>query len=227
MNKRISALFTLILLISINLSGCKPKTSIVFPEECSAPCWREIVSGKTSKMDALSTIKSFPDIDMNDFHVRENSDTVFSNIIVFKLKGGEIVRIYLINDIVVLINLEPLNGTVTVQDCVQKFGTPEFIALSTIFGSGIPIGATSAEHILFYGINIQKGILLGGDTYKWFSSQANITPKTGVFVVDFFDPQTFDVLLENDVLVNSIKGYSRAELVSWKGYGNVTKLYHP
>jgi hypothetical protein len=227
MNKWHNCRLIFLLSIAIIFSGCVKKASIIFSEECSAPCWRQITPGKTSKIDALSIIIRFPDIDTNDLHIDENTDTVFSNTIVFKLTNEEIVRIYLIKDIVVLIKLEPLSGTLTFEKCIRTFGTPEYAAVSVLMGAGIPFGATSAQHTLLYGIYIQQGIVIGGDTYKWFSTQSNIAPKTEVLIVDFFDPGAFDILLENFVLVDSTKIFSREELAPWNGYGNVSKLYTP
>jgi len=215
-----------ILLLVGLLTACRSTQSPVFSDQCAAPCWRQIEPGKTDSSGALSTIKSFSDIDLRRISI-SGPWNIFSGFIHFELTSGETIRIYMIDGFVVLIDFYNPKG-ITFGDCVDEFGFPEYVAQSSTLGPGLPIlPASDAEHIWLNALSPSKGIVYSYDMYNvWFGSNFNLAQNTIISSIRFFDPKQYEKLLENGFLIsNDTGGLSPGNLYQWNGYGNINELY--
>jgi hypothetical protein len=145
----------------------------------------------------------------------------------FILSNGVGVTIYPVDKVVVLIIFDNPNGITSFGNCIQEFDAPEFVVQSSVMGFGIPVGATSAKHTWFYALNTKNGIAYGYDTYSYFGKNTEITPKTQVTVVEFYDTGSYETLLTEGLLVNkeSSAEFSEKNLHPWAGYGDIDQLY--
>lgn len=216
----------LILLITIITSSCSTKNPIVLSNQCKAPCWRQIEPGKTTAEEALKLIQSFPDLNNKSVSLSD-SWNIFSGFVGFKLKTGEVIRVYSIDNNVVSITFESSTGLLTVGDLISEFGEPTYIYPENILGSGpLIIPASDSLHLWINLIYPKKGISVSYDSNdSYLFPDKSITKETKIKYLEYFDVNQYDQLFKleygSDYEDKSIKEL----LYPWKGYGNVEELY--
>ncbi len=227
MRKRFDLVNILIfLLFLIIFSRCQPKTPIIFSEQCSAPCWRNLEPGKTNSAEALKAIKGYSDIKLDNISI-SGPWNIFSNFIDFNLVTDEKVQVYMIDDVVSLIMVSNLKG-INFRNCIAKLGDPKYAAISSSLGPGLPIiPASDANHIWFSAIYPSTGIVLSHDTYNvWLGENLKLAKTTFISQASIYDPKKFTLLLQKGFLIPSdSNGNSQNNLVAWKGYGDINLLY--
>ncbi len=223
-----SGLVRIVVLISIciTISACQNNLSTLFSDTCKVPCWRKIQPGLSTEDETNALLAGFTDIEGNK--TWRNGDSNSSNYsISFELSDGTNGTIYMIDGVVALLLFSKADGIATIDNCLQEFGDPEYVVQSSVMGFGLPLGATSAWHTWFYGLNTKNGTAFGFDTYRYFGKKVEITPKTRVTVVEFYDPHSFEDLLSKGLIVNKEVSVDIPieNLYLWDGYGNIDTLY--
>jgi hypothetical protein len=223
MQKRIIIVF---LFIAVTLTACQATDSEVFSDQCSAPCWRNIEPGRTQKEEALAIIEEFNDVKDDEINIGGTLE-LFTSSIHFDLQNEITVRVYFINDIVALIRFEKSNGISTFEKCLDEFGVPQKAARTYLYGSGSPIGATTAIHPWFFALYPDEGVVIGYDTFQFLGAASSILPKSKVSVINFFDIPFYEELLERGFLVyiDLSEEISTNDLNNWQGYGIFDELY--
>lgn len=226
--KKISSILSLLILIfmCVTISACQNKGVAISSDDCEVPCWRQIQPGVTTDDEVMELLDGFHDI---------NTDEVWQGggyqssekAIAFELSNGVNVTIYTLDKVVVVILFSKANGITSFGNIIQEFGDPEYVVQSSVMGFGPPLGATSAWHTWFYGVNTNKGIVYGYDTYRYFGKKVTVNPKTKITHIKFFDPNSFVTLISKGLLVNKeiSKDIPIETLHPWVGYGNIDLLY--
>ena len=138
-------------------SSCTVTQPPVFSDDCSAPCWRKIEPGKTTLEEALAIVGNMTDVDKETVGTASTNRYIFSGYIDFYLKTGENVNIYLLDDVVSVIEFDRQKGIATFGNCIGEFGDPDFVILTNRLGpGGFPFLPTSAMHTWFYALNPKK-----------------------------------------------------------------------
>jgi hypothetical protein len=225
MNRKFPANTKLLLIIAIALilSSCKSNSkTVVFFGQCVFPCWRGIDPGETHFQDALNMIKKFPDYDSKRTSVSD-AWNIFSNFIDFELKTGENIRVYAIDDVVVLITFYNPRG-ITFEDCINNFGSPMYAAQYAKLGAGpIYLPMSEGKHVWFAALNPQQGVVFSYDTYGNFE----LKPKATISEISFFDTRLYEKLFENAFIIrfDPANNFMQEKLYVWKDYGNINELY--
>jgi len=204
------------------------REKVIFDDTCSPPCWRNIIPGKTTSQEAYDLISGFSDKKTGKVN-RWGDYGQFNAYYDFTLSSGVRVWISTIDDVVALVEFSDHddNGIATFGMCVSRYGTPEYAAQSIYSSFGLPIGPTQTWHILFNALNPQKGVSYGFDTYTYFGSKKSVSPGSKIIVINYFDTEQFDILLQSGWLLNSADdtGHDINDLHPWVGYGNIFELY--
>ena len=209
------------------LSACQSAHSSVFSDECGPPCWRGIRPGSTHMQEALDVAGRFPDLGESGIETTRGSWYIFSRYMEFKLRSGETVDIYMIDDVVALIIFFKPKGIATLGSCAAAFGSPDYAAESTVLGPGLPfLPASDRYHTWFYGIYPSRGIVFGYDSSSaWFGEDLSLHSNTIISDIRFFDVKEYNELLRGGFLIYAEHGFSQDKLHPWKGYGDIHKLY--
>jgi hypothetical protein len=171
-------------------------------------------------------VKDFPDVDIQSIETIAGSWYIFNNYMTFKLRTNEVVRIYMLNDVVTMIDLSNPRGISSLETYITAFGTPQYAAESRIVGPGIPILPSDDVHTWFFGLAPSKGIAFGHDTLNvWFGPNYDLGPHTMISDIRFFNPKNYDELLENGFLVDTASRSFSGRLYPWKGFGDIRQLY--
>lgn len=198
----------------------------MFSDDCEVPCWRQIHPGVSTENEVIESLKGFSDIKADKFW-RGGGFISSDKYIAFDLSNGVNVTIYLKNDRVVMILFSQADGITSFSNCIREFGDPEFVIQSSVMGSGLPLGATSAWHTWFFALNPKNGTAFGYDTYRYFGKNTIITPRTKVTNIEFFDANSFEILLSEGLLVNKeiSKDIQIENLHPWGDYGDIDLFY--
>lgn len=205
--------------------SCRVPQSPVFSNDCSVPCWRNIEPGITTMEGAIAIIATMADVEKETIGTTRMEKPIVSDKIYFSLKTGEETTIYFGDNIVLMISFYRSKGMVSIGDCIDEFGGPDFVILTNHYGpGGVPFIPSSAWHTWFHALSPKKGFLLSYDT---FNQEPNLSPNTKVTGVKYFDPQSFSVLYENNFLVYDEWDAVVApeNFLPWKGYGKISFLY--
>ena len=212
--------------VSVNQSIARRiRESSLFNKDCSVPCWRHIVPGKTSMQEAYELASLFSDRIPGKLESADHLNGIFNSYISFELSNGTKVFVYSIEDVVTLIAFNHDDGITTFGECINEFGPPEFAGQSYYWSYGLPVASTQAKHILFTAVSRKKGVTYGYDAYTYFGTRQLVAKTSRVTLVQFFDNGYFEVLLRSGRLLFSENGYNEENLRSWIGYGNIFDLY--
>lgn len=108
---------------------------------------------------------------------------------------------------------------ITLSEAVNKLGEPEYIVITPY-----------RDQLVFGFVSPSVGVAFSytslGQSKKTLSE---VYPNAKLDSIYFFDPETYEQFLESRSLTlggrNSEE--TRANLVPWKGYGSIEKLYSP
>ncbi len=212
--------------LGLLLSSCKNNHSSTIYSLCSAPCWRDVKPGVTFFGEALSLIKSFPDVSYQSISI---SDTwnIFNRFVFFELTSGEVVRIFSIDDTVVLIDFENIHERQTLMDFTHEYGNPTYIYHAMNLGPGFPLlPASDAYHSWIYAIYPSKGISFSMDLYDvWLGPIETISGTLKITGIQYYDINKYDILLENGFIIIPVPNFTNSDYYPWKGFGDVNDLY--
>lgn len=225
-SKNLSSAIQIGILISIclTISACQHRPSAVFSSSCEVPCWRQIHPGVSTREDVIEIINGFADLKSDELW--QGGEDRSSGAIGFTLSNGENVTMYFTDGIVSVIHFFDEKGIVSLDELIQEFGEPTAAIQSSIMGYGLPVGATSAWHAWFYGLDTKIGITYGFDTYRYFGKITIISEKTKVTEIQFFDPGNLEALLKIGPLIKADgEELSPEALHPWMGFGDIDLLY--
>ncbi len=180
---------------------------------CKLPCWNNITPGVTKSNEAVKILNNTSYINKGSISQSGNDD--FGGCIwEWKVSGGRLTpRLYWQNGVVQEISLS-LAFKLTIKDILIKFGLPENV--------GIMQGGTPENWYwiidMFYP---QSGIQI--KAYTSYLSTL-IDPTTEIGAIDLYLPTSIEKRISNlypEVNYNDISWL----FTSWKGYGDINKLY--
>jgi hypothetical protein len=184
------------------------------------------VPGETEKNDLLQIIDNLPMVDVSSIWVKGGPWKEFNDTVGFSLTTGEEFWIYLLDDKVSLVSIHPIDSGgdlgFTFGDAVERFSEPESLIIVGFGGPGILW--FTANHTVFYAITPEKGINFGYDVYytpkRW---RDEINPEIPISMVDFFDPDSYQVLLEARMFSMGLLGAEETLDIMrpWTGYGEI------
>jgi hypothetical protein len=206
----------------------KFKTQSIFQNlTCVPPCWQNIEPGKSSEQDVISYLKNIPDIDPNSIINRGEPWAIFDNVIYFSIHNEAVDgAVFLLNNKVAMIEFSERdfgkNLNMTIGEAIDEFGDPQYIL-------NIQISFELTMNTII-AIQAQKGIIVSSDVgYINWESKTELSPKSEIKSISFFDPNIYDRLLDSQLI--SMLELDRADtlknLVPWNGYGRIYTLYPP
>lgn len=214
-------------------AGCQlftPKPSLLDDLVCPPPCWQNIVPGISTKQDALSTLAQLAFIDQKSIYAYDPKlvppkgtpiqvyDEIIDSKIAFEDQFYSFLSIYMLKDKVSVISFELRIYDITLSEAITKLGEPEYIVI-TPYRENLVFGFVSPS------IGVAYSYTSLGQSKKTLSE---VYPNAKLESIYFFDPETYEQFLESRSLTlerNSEE--TRANLVPWKGYGNIKELYPP
>lgn len=198
---------------------------------CKSPCWKNIQLGETTKDEAISILKTLPEVDQTTTTLNGKRWNIFEEIIYFGLKDSEVVgRIYFSNGKASFIEIfHDSNGelSITFEDAISQLGEPQYIINIPISG-GLPL-APNTSHIII-AVQPEQGFGYNFDTRNQPASQkGELRAENKLRAITFFDPEFFDQLLEAGFfsLGNFNASATRKYMVPWDGYGVLGEKYPP
>lgn len=215
-------------------AGCQlftPKPSLLDDLKCSPPCWQNIVPGISTKQDALSTLAQLAFIDQKSIYVHDPKlelpkgtpiqvyDELIDSEIAFEDQFYSFLSIYMLKDKVSVISFQLRNDDVTLSEAITKLGEPEYIVITPY-----------REHLVFGFVSPSVGVAFVYSTLgQPKKALFEVYPGVRLGSIYFFDPETYEQFLESRSLTLGERNSeeTRANLVPWKGYGNIKELYPP
>jgi hypothetical protein len=201
-----------------SISGCEPsyKSADIFVNPvCEPPCWENITPGITTKEDALSILSKKETIDkpINNTNLNLPGYDGEINFTLHKDKSQLGFMLFL-NDKISAINFH-YKMELTLQEAIKLFGTPQFIL-------GIHSGEINAITLL----DPQKGVAF---SYFLKDSASEIKPQDKISDVTFFDPNTYQLLLNNGVFSWDQMTADEAvrNMRPWEGFGSIDQYMTP
>jgi hypothetical protein len=225
MEKRYRVLTFLIIIIAICSSCSNQHQFQTSLEACKPPCWNGITPGETNKEELLLTLQENPIVESDTVFVHGTSWKIFNESIEFSLTSNEQVEIYLVDDIVVLINLLNIRG-ITFQEAINILGEPEKILSTSSTGPGFLFG--DAIHINIYALSPDDGIGIYYDANEVpFFWRSEVNPRIEIASLDFFDPESFEDLANAGMFSMGHHDYTETikRMHPWAGYGKIEELY--
>jgi len=219
-------------IIAFSSCSSKPDTSWFTSSPCEAPCWFDIVPGKTTSSELLPLLLENTYIDDKSIANRDVSLKIFNDIYYFNLKNHVEGEIWLLDDRISSIFWgSPGDGEITnslgltVGELINKFGEPDFVVRVNDLGPGL-LPISDAVHPIVFLINSKKGIVISYDEYRLPKKYHNrVAPDIEVGSLEFFSPDDFDRLLEVGAFTmfeTETKEDALRRLRPWKGYGEYT-----
>jgi hypothetical protein len=202
----------------VSVVGCEalPKSADIFKNPvCEPPCWENITPGLTTTEDALSILSEIKPID-KPIHNTNLNLPGYDEELYFTLHNdkSQLGFLSILDDKVSSINFD-CKMELTLQEAIGLFGSPQYIL-------GIRSGEINAITLL----DPQKGIAFG----YFLKSRANeIKPQDKISNVTFFDPKTYQLLLNIEVF--SWNQMTAEETIRnmhpWEGFGRIDQYMTP
>jgi hypothetical protein len=213
-------------------AGCQlftPKPSLLDDLACPPPCWQNIVPGISTKQDALSTLAQLAFIDQKSIYAYDPKlvppkgtpiqvyDEIIDSEIAFEDQFYSLLNIYMLKDKVSVISFQLRNDDITLSEAINKLGEPEYIVISPY-----------RDQLVFGFVSPSVGVAFVYSTLG-LSKKAlfEVYPDARLESIYFFDPKTYEQFLESRFLTFNQRNSdeTRANLVPWKGYGEIKELY--
>jgi hypothetical protein len=207
-----------LILISLLLSACinqDTQSSIFENPVCPPPCWENITPGFTTKADALKILSTLSAVDqpIKDLNQKvpgcddEFYFTFFSDM-------NKLGYICILDGKVSNISFN-YKLDLTIQEAIDLFGEPQSV-----------LGIRSGEVYAIEFLNPQKGVAYG---YYPNDRATKIMPEERIIDLTFFDPLTYELLLDNGNFswhqMNSEEALKNMQ--SWVGFGNIDQYMTP
>lgn len=216
MNKhRILSISICFLLLIGLVQACKSKESVLIQNTtCQFPCWQNIRPGSTTVNEANQILLKLPFFDSKPLAtpviVNEtrsyNSWTFQKNI--REMGGGIIYH----NDLVAYIDFDVINKT-KISEMVAYYGNPEFVSAIS--------GQADTQWLEIGWIYPKQGVLIIHFNPNWrmTGSNVDITPSLKVYRVYYFDPNLYEILVEEMLRNGADRLIIEQSTQTWNGYG--------
>ncbi len=203
----LSIQITLFLLI-----GCSAKSSIVDSQFSQPPSWNNIIPGKTTNIEALSRLKKIDSIDQSTIYVDAQGYGNWKDSITWKFtkdSSDSYGRIFMRNDLVSIIMIEPRNNRADLNNVVKLYGNPE-----KVFAGG-----AQGQRIITYFLYPSKGIVISHlEGYPRTNEGVSVKPNDDVFEAYYFSTDEFQsAFLDSYYFPASISDYEN-NAQDWQGY---------
>ncbi len=217
------------LVILFSIIGCQAKKTNSFLTNfaCLPPCWESIKPGETTVEKAMVTLHQLPDIDQKKISTHGESWNTFEDIIYFHLLSEKTEGFAYVLDhkVVFLLFVGGLNTTF--DEASKRIGMPKFV-INVPTHSGVPGIPMVGNSITAF--DPEKGIAYTYNTSEIAKvKQAEIQPDIPLKMIFYFDPKSYDRLLDAGIFSMSL--LNREDTLKfirpWDGYGSIEKKYPP
>ena len=179
---------------------------------CNAPCWYNVIPGKTKKSELVGLLQSIPKVDFDSIEKRsviKADDSYYWN---FKGTIEDWGRAIFNDDTISSIEFSLSKDSVPLENVIQIFGSPENILAIE----------QKAEHRYVYAyLNYpKKGIsILITPPYTESYTHITITPDLYVESIWFYDPLLFNRLFSMGPIDVNNSDTINKKYQNWVGYG--------
>jgi hypothetical protein len=226
--KREIIVFVIGLLILFAVPSCKPDLPSVFSNlACKPPCWQNIEPGKSSEQEVISILKNIPNIDASSIITHGDRWLIFDDIVYFTLHNKEIkAEVFILNSKVSMI-LFSGDLNISFGEAIEVFGEPKFIINVPTYSGPPGVPSDSYEII---ALQPEQGIEVAYNTKDLpNTSKSKLKPGNNTRLITFFDPNTYDKLLEAGIFsMGFLNGSQTLKYMRpWTGYGEIEEKYPP
>jgi hypothetical protein len=221
-----------ILWMLMTFSACgNPPVPTLLDATCELPCWKNIHLGEATKEEAVSILKTLPEVDPTTITLNGKPWNIFEDVIYFGFKDSKVVgRIYFSDGKASFIEIFHESNrelSITFEDAVSRLGVPQYI-INIPMSGGLPLAPTTSHIII--AVQPEQGFGFDFDTRNQPTSQkAELRPDNKLRAITFFDPEFFDQLLEAGFfsLGKLYASETRKFMTPWDGYGVLREKYPP
>jgi hypothetical protein len=200
------------------LGACEPEAE---PERgylegvpCSAPCWQGITPGVTTEEEALAIIHDSGVVVQDSIHRVEVTSLPFTHYYLFHTIGGSRVAVYIAENVVHHIGIEP-NLELPLSQVVDTYGPPDWIMIDNWYTDRICYSV--AAYWVQLGIDAGARPCLDIDrAYGRSGAEYEVAPSLDITGIGFFPPQS-DIKATWDYLGRT--GYTAVPTTPWHGFG--------
>jgi hypothetical protein len=204
-------------LASILIRDLTRQPSVILSDtRCAPPCWAGITPGQTNSNDAYSILGEISGVDEDGILLNYDRDDTLTSLqwIFLRPLPDNLGTLHFEQDLVTAVDILTVNS-LTLEEAVERLGEPAL--LWSRIGSG-----DNREYLDVYLVNPAAGyrLELVLDIPQG-ASEVELKAAAGVFSVLYFDPQSFQHLLDTGILINTPGHSFPGDFQAWPGYGTL------